>query len=124
MIKDKTAATCRTQWSVNDSRREGKKVINNNIKQVLLTFNTEYEHVIDKVKFNNFNSMEKRILKIYDKLKTLNASLHIVISSRYLELKMQELTLGYEYAQKSRKKRNTQESKKRFNGKMQGFRRR
>lgn len=105
MIKDKTAATCWTQRTVNDSCRKGKKLTNDNIKQVLLTVNTECEYVIDKVKFNNFNSMQKRILKIYDKLNTLNASLHIVISSKYLELNMQELTLGYEYAQKKQEEK-------------------
>lgn len=105
MIKEKTAAICKTTWSVNNSRREGRKMTNDNIKQVLLTFNTECENVIDKVKFNNFDSMKKRIQRIYDKLNALNASLNISISPTYLELKMQELTLAYEYAVKKQEEK-------------------
>ena len=105
MIKEKTAAICKTTWFVNNSRREGQKMTNDNIKQVLLTFNTECENVIDKVKFNNFDSMKKRIQRIYDKLNTLNASSIISISPTYLELKMQELTLAYEYAVKKQEEK-------------------
>lgn len=100
MIKNNIAATCSTDWTVNGSKRDGQKMVNDNIKQVLITFNTECENAISQVKFNNFEKMKERIQKIFDKLNKLNASSYITISNSFLDLKIQELTLAYEYARK------------------------
>ncbi len=80
MIKNKTAATCTTEWLVNNSRVQGKKMTNDNIKQIVLTFNIECENVISGVTFSNFESMKARIDKAFDKLNNLNASNAIQIS--------------------------------------------
>lgn len=105
MVKDKTAATCSTEWTVDNDKRKGRKMINDNIKQTLLTFNTECENAIDRVKFSNYDSMKARIEKIYDKLNKLNDSLHIFISRRYFDLKIQELQLAFEYARKKQEEK-------------------
>lgn len=105
MIKSKTAATCSTTWTVNNSLQDGKKMTNDNIKQILLTFNAECEYVIGKVKFNNFDSMRKRIQNLYDKLNKINESSKVSISPRYLELKIQELVLAYEYVRKKQEEK-------------------
>ena len=59
MIRLGVAAKCSTQWTVNGSLAQGRKMIEDNMKSALLAFNTECENAIDKVKFNNFDSMEK-----------------------------------------------------------------
>lgn len=105
MIKDKTAAICQTTWRIDESLRKGKKMIRDNIQQTLLTFNTECENAISNVKFNNFDSMEKRIDRIYDKMNKLNDILHIEISYDYYKLKIEELKLTYEYEQKKKEER-------------------
>lgn len=105
MIKDKTAAICPTEWLVNESRREGKRMINNNIKSIILTFNTECESAISRVKFNNFDSMLTRISLMYYKLNELNAPLQIALSHEFLDLKIQELTLAHEYALKQKEEK-------------------
>lgn len=105
MIKSKTAATCSAKWTVNNSLHEGTKMTNDNIKQILLTFNAECEYVISKVKFNNFDSMRKRIQNLYDKLNKINESSKVSISPRYLDLKIRELVLAYEYARKKQEEK-------------------
>lgn len=105
MIKDKTAATCPTQWTVNNSIAEGRKMTNHIIKQVLLSFNIECENVVDRVTFSNFDSMQQRIVRAFDKLNILNEVNHISISSDYLTLKVQELSLAYEYQQKKQEEK-------------------
>lgn len=105
MIKDKTAAVCRTEWAVNGSKADGRKMTNSNIKQTLITFNVECENAIEKVTFSNFESMRARIEKIYDKLNTLNAVNDIFISNVYLDLKYQELSLSYEYKRKKQEEK-------------------
>lgn len=106
MIKDKTAALCATDWLVNNSRAQGKKMTNDNIKQIILTFNIECENVIDRVTFSNIESMKARISKAYDKLNHLNESNAITISNQYLEYKYQELALAYEYACKKQEEKD------------------
>lgn len=78
---------------------------NDNIKQIIRSFNIECENVIDRVKFNNYESMKKRITKAFEKLNELNASLLISISDSYLELKYKELNLAYEYEQKKQEEK-------------------
>ena len=53
MIKSHTAAICSTNWTVNNSRQEGRKMTTKNIQQIILTFNTECENAISNVKFSN-----------------------------------------------------------------------
>lgn len=105
MIRLGVAANCSTQWKVNGSLSQGRKMIEDNIKSALLSFNTECENAIDKVKFNNFDSMKKRIDQIYKKINGINAVNAIQISFEFLELKHKELALAYEYARKKQEEK-------------------
>ena len=100
MIRKKTAVICRSKWMVNGDIALGKKLINNRIKEVALMFNTECENATDKVKFNNFESMKNRIVRMYDKLNDYTEPQQIIINRQYLDLKLEELALAFEYAQK------------------------
>lgn len=100
MIKEKQAAVCRTEWSVGGSAKEGKKMTDNFLKLVLRAFNGECDASITKVKYNNVQTMENRIRKTYDDLNKLSQSTHCEITSRFLELKLQELWLTHEYQEK------------------------
>lgn len=105
MIKQKTAAICRTDWLVYESRREGKKMTNRNIKQVLRSFNNECDYLISKVKYNNVYAIEKKIQKSFDDLNKLNEILTIELSSDYLDLKIEELQLCYEYEEQKQEEK-------------------
>lgn len=105
MVKVGEAAVCKTNWTVNGSLSAGKKMTNNNITSALLVFNTECENAVNKVKFNNYDSMKKRVEKIYKKINSLNAVNDIKISADYLDLKMQELALAYEYSRKKQEEK-------------------
>ncbi len=63
LISAKTAAQSHTQWTVNGSVVEGRKQINQTLKLMLRAFNGECDAAIAKVKYNNVNAMEARILK-------------------------------------------------------------
>lgn len=105
MIKNKTAATCSTSWEVNGSKRAGSKMINATIKQTLRGFNSECDSFIENAKFNNFDSLKKRIEKSFDIWNRLNEPHLIKISRYYLMLKMEELHLAYEYSQKKQEEK-------------------
>jgi hypothetical protein len=105
MIKSHTAAICSTNWTVNNSRQEGRKMTTKNIQQVILTFNTECENAISNVKFSNYDSMKQRIQKSFDKLNKLNDVNLICITPEFLELKFKELALAFEYERKKQEEK-------------------
>ncbi|MCL2459823.1 MAG: DUF4041 domain-containing protein [Euryarchaeota archaeon] len=105
MIKGKTAAICEIEWTIDGSKAKGKTFTTNNIKQIIRTFNTECENAIDRVKFNNIDSMKARIQKSYDDLNKINSSNRVVITSDYLNLKMHELHLAIEWAMKKQEEK-------------------
>ncbi|BAY46653.1 hypothetical protein SAMD00079811_42660 [Scytonema sp. HK-05] len=100
MIKDKQAAVCHTEWSVSGSVKEGKKMTDNFIKLVLRAFNGECDASVMKVKYNNVQTMENRIRKTYEELNKLSQTTHCAITSQFLDLKLQELSLTHEYQEK------------------------
>lgn len=108
MIKNKTAVTYSQNWTVDGSKAKGIKMTNDNIKQILRSFNTECENAIDRVKFNNIDSMKKRIEKSFDSLNKLNKTVLIGLKNEFLDLKMQELYLAYEYQVKKQEEKEEQ----------------
>jgi hypothetical protein len=100
MIRDKKAALCHTEWAVEGSKAEGRKMTNRNLKLILRAFNNECESAILKVKWNNVEKMEERINKAYDSLNKLGEPNHIEISWDYYQLKLNELYLAHEYQEK------------------------
>jgi hypothetical protein len=105
MIRDKTACTFPTNFAFNNSLAKGKKMVADSVKQCLRSFNNECDAIIDKVKFNNMEAVYKRIEKAYQDLNKINASMLISITPGYLDLKLQELNLSYEYAIKKQEEK-------------------
>ena len=97
MVKNDTAATCDIKWKVSGSEKEGKKFISESIKQVVRNFNIECDICIDKVRFSNYDNTVNRIIKAYEMQNRLNETSKIEINPQYLQLKLQELDLAYEY---------------------------
>lgn len=105
MIKNNTVCTANWNWTVNGSAAQGKKMIKDSIKMMIRCFNTECENVIDRVKFNNIESMRKRISTMYDQINKLNTVNQIRITPQFLNLKIDELNLSYEYQLKKQQEK-------------------
>lgn len=108
MIKNNTAATFPANFTYNNSLAQGKKLVADNVKQILRAFNNECEAIIDKVKFNNVEAIRKRIIKSCEDLNKLNSKMLISITPSYLDLKLQEMNLCYEYAIKKQEEKEEQ----------------
>ena len=108
MIKNNKAATFPSNFTYNNSLSQGKKLVADNVKQILRAFNNECEAIIDKVKFNNVESIRKRIIKSCEDLNKLNSKMQISITPSYLDLKLQEMNLCYEYAIKKQEEKEEQ----------------
>ena len=80
MIKNDTACTYSKNMTLNNSLSKGQKMVKDNVKQALRTFNNECETVTAKVKFNNIESIRNRIVKSKESLEKLNKAMDIHIS--------------------------------------------
>lgn len=104
-IKNKRAAVCETEWTVNNSKQQGKAMTNANIKQILRNFNLDCEMAINKVKLSNRENSVKRIKKAFETLNKLNERNAIKITPQYLDLKLQELDVAIEYELKKQEEK-------------------
>lgn len=105
MISAETAAICRTKWTIEGSEAKGTASTKRYIKLVLRAFNGECESYIAKVKWNNVNQMKERIHKSFEAINRLGESYTVSIQPEYLELKIKELVLEYEYQLKRQKEK-------------------
>lgn len=108
MLKSGSAAKCSITWTINGSKAEGKKQINDDIKLFLRAFNVECESAVRDVKFNNFDRCAQRIEKSFEQINALGRVSQIYISTEYLALKKKELHLAYEYALKKQQEKDEQ----------------
>lgn len=108
MIKQGTACYGSQTWTVNESKAEGKKMVNDMIKLSLRSFNNECDSCIANVKFNNIATYEKRIIKSFETLNKLGKIMQVNISEEYFNSKIQELYLAYEYSLKKQEEKEEQ----------------
>lgn len=108
LIKDGRAVTANENWTVNNSKAEGRKMVNDMKKLLLRSFNNECDYCVDNVKFNNMEASEKRIEKSYDTLNKLGRIMNANITDAYRKIKYEELYLAFEYQQKKQEEKEEQ----------------
>jgi hypothetical protein len=108
MIKNGTAAEGNQNWSVNNSKVQGKKLVNDMIKLIVRAFNNECDYCVDNVKFNNIEVGQKRVNQSFDSLNRLGKVMEVEIANKYKQLKLDELHLAYEYQVKKQEEKDAQ----------------
>ena len=110
LIKNKTAVSGATEWTVNGSASKGKKMVSYTQKLLLRAFNTECDELVAKVKYTNFDASLNKIYKSAEAISKLGTIMHISINSNYLDLKIKELRLAFEYQQKKQEEKEAQKA--------------
>lgn len=110
MIKDKCAVSGNTNWQVNGSSAKGKKMVSDTQKLLLRAFNTECDELVSKVKYTNFDASLNRIYKSAEAISKLGTVMNISITSSYLDLKIKELRLAFEYQLKKQEEKEAQKA--------------
>ena len=100
MIKNKSAVKYSDLWRVDGSLSKGRQMTNGNIKVILRCFNAECEAAINKIKYNNIDSIENKIATSFRILNQAFKPNLVSIREEFLNLKYQELYLGYEFERK------------------------
>lgn len=108
MIKDSIAAAGNTNWTVNNSKTQGRKMVKDTQKLLLRAFNSECDETIGKVKYNNFDASVKKITKSAEQIKKLGTVLGISISNEYYNSKIDELYLAFEFQMKKQEEKERQ----------------
>lgn len=87
-----------TNWTVNNSKVEGRKMIRDLTKLIMRAFNEECDALIRKVKFSNIHSTLTTIDKIAVTVSKLGRVIDLAVPQDYISLKKEEAQIAYEYA--------------------------
>ena len=108
MIKNDTAIDGNKNWTVNNSKSKGEKMINDMKKLLLRAFNADCEDCISKVKYNNYEMSEKKIRQSASAIEKLGKMMDLKINPKYIDLKVQELYIAFEYQLKKQEEKEAQ----------------
>lgn len=108
MVKAKTAVSGSKSWTVNGSEAKGRKMVSDMQKLLLRAFNSECDDIVEHVTYSNIEASEKRITASRDAISKLGDMMSIGITSGYYKLKIDELHLAFEYAQKKQDEKEAQ----------------
>lgn len=105
MLRDKSAVIYNENWTVNGNKTEGKRLLADMSKLFIRSFNNECDAAVAEVKFSNYDKCRERILKAFDTINSLGRVNSMSLSFQYRQLKLDELTLAYEYQCKKQEER-------------------
>lgn len=108
LVLNGNAAICLKSWVVNGSEAKGKKMTEQNIKQIIRCFNDECDVLINKVKFNNVTAYTEKICKSAAALNKMNTHHCVSLSDEYIALKIKELRIVYEHSLAKQKEKEEQ----------------
>lgn len=108
LIKEGKAVTGNMNWTVNGNNSQGKKMVKDMQKLLLRAFNSECDELIDKVKYNTFDTAHKRMQKSFEAISKLGKIMNVAITNAYFHSKYEELCLALEYRKKKQDEKEEQ----------------
>ncbi len=94
------AVKCNASWTFGDSRKAGARLQRQHAKALLRAFNGECDAAIARVTWNNVTRTIERVKLAFDAINKLGVDVGVELTTRYRDLKLDELRLEYELAQK------------------------
>lgn len=110
MIKKDTAISGAKTWTVDGSKSKGEKMIKDMKKLFLRAFNSDCEDVISKVKYSNYEMSLKKIRQSAESIEKLGKMMSLYITSNYINSKIEELHLAFEYQVKKQEEKEAQKA--------------
>lgn len=107
MIKENNACICKgaINWIVNNSTVQGKNMIADIQKLLLRAFNTECDDIVRRITISNHQKSIQKIISLQESISKLGKSMNISISQAYVNLKICELNLALDFAQKKQEEK-------------------
>jgi hypothetical protein len=97
---DGGAILATTNWTVNNSAAEGRKMVRDFSKLMLRAFNAEADNLVRGLKPYRLAAALQRLAKVAETIERLGRTMNIRISPQYLHLREQELELTADFLQK------------------------
>ena len=108
MVRAGKAAVSAGPWRVNESFKEGERMIKQYTKVMLRAFNAECDAAVANVTWNNVSRMEERVRKSFEAINQLGTVMKLGVAAGYLKLKLDELRLAFEYEDRKHQEREEQ----------------
>lgn len=96
-IKQMNAEASQSNWTVNNSSAQGKKMVRDISKLIMRAYNSECDDVVRRVKTTNVEKSIEKVHKLADQINRLGKVLGINIPAGYPSLKEREVRLSYEF---------------------------
>ena len=110
--KDGGAVLCSSDWTVNESRVEGRKMVREYSKLMLRAFNAEADTLIRWLKPYKLDAALDRLGKVSETIERLGKTMTIRISTPYYELRARELELTSDYLQKEAEEKEAERAER------------
>lgn len=95
LLKEDEKNLIKSDKAVHITSSDSKKVINDNVKQILRCFNSECDNILMNLSVKNIDSMRSKITKSYETLNKIFSVDGISLQKKLLEYKLEELNLVY-----------------------------
>jgi hypothetical protein len=99
-VRTGNAVQATTNWQVNGSLVEGKKMVDDFSKLLLRAYNTEADNCVRTVKPQSRQNSVERLTKISETIARLGQSMEITIDERYHRLRCAEIVLTADFRAK------------------------
>ncbi|KQW21576.1 chromosome segregation ATPase [Afipia sp. Root123D2] len=98
--KDGGAILSATNWQVNGSETEGRRMVGQVSKLMLRAFNAEVDNIVRGLKPYKLDSALARLQKVAETIQRLGTTMEIRISPTYFDLRVKEVELTADFLQK------------------------
>lgn len=113
--KDGGAIMATTDWTVNGSKAEGRKMVRDYSKLMLRAYNAEADTLVRGLKPYKLSSAIDRLNKVRDTIAKLGGTMNIRVADAYHRLRIRELELTADYLEKlAEEKEREREEKERL----------
>ncbi|MFI9191103.1 DUF4041 domain-containing protein [Streptomyces californicus] len=108
LARNNHAVLAATDWTVNGSAREGRKMIRDFSKLMLRAYNAEADYAVRTMRPHRLTSLVDRLYKSRETIAKLGATMHIRISDAYHDTRVRELQLTADFLQKKDEEKEAQ----------------
>lgn len=106
LIAAKKAVTGTEKWTVGGDAKAGERMVDRQVKLTMRAFNGEADAAISNARWNNVIAMEKRIRTSAETINKVNESMKVIVTPKYVDLKVRELRLVHEHREKQKLERD------------------
>ncbi|MFE2033716.1 DUF4041 domain-containing protein [Streptomyces scopuliridis] len=108
LARNDRAVLAATDWTVNGSVREGRKMVRDFSKLMLRAYNAEADYAVRSMRPHRLTSLVDRLYKSRETIARLGATMHIRISDAYHGARVRELELTADFLQKKEEEKEAQ----------------